>query len=254
MKLKDKVALITGGSRGLGRAIALAFAREGARVAINFAANEKAAQETLEEIRTVGSQTEVKNDEPLLLKGDVADSAQVEAFFGELKKAWGRLDILVNNAGIIKDGFLMMMSEKDWDRVINTNLKGTYLCSRAALRLMINQKSGVIINMISPSALTGRAGQGNYSASKGGILSLTKTLAREVAQFGIRVNALSPGLIETELTDQMKPQIKEEFLRMIPLSRFGQPQEVAQAAVFLAGDASSYITGQVLSIDGGLVI
>lgn len=254
MKLKDKVALITGGSRGLGRAVALAFAGEGARVAINFAANRQAAEKTAEEIKEISRKVGVQNFEPLLLQGDVADSAKVEAFWGELKKTWGRLDILVNNAGVIKDGFLMMMSEKDWDRVINTNLKGTYLCSRAALRLMLAQKSGNIINMISPSALTGRAGQGNYSASKGGILSLTKTLAREVAQFGIRVNALSPGLIETEMIEQLKPQVKEEFLRLIPLSRFGRPQEVAAAAVFLAGEASAYITGQVLSVDGGLVI
>ena len=254
MKLKDQVALITGGSRGIGRAIALAFAREGARVAINFAANREAAEKTAEEIKTIYSAVGAIHESPLLLQGDIADSAQVDTCFAELKKTWGRLDILVNNAGVIKDGFLMLMSEKDWDRVINTNLKGNYLCSRAALRLMINQKSGNIINMISPSALTGRAGQGNYSASKGGVLSLTKTLAREVAQFGIRVNALSPGVIETELVEQLKPEVQEELLKMIPLGRFGRVEEVGQAAVFLASADSNYITGQVLSIDGGLVI
>lgn len=245
--LADKVALVTGGSRGIGAAICRALASHGARVAINYRENREAAERVRDEIEDLGSSG-------ILLQGDVSEAQAVNHIFQLLQGTFGRLDILINNAGLIRDRFLMLMAEEDWDEVIATNLKGVYLCSKAACRMMIGQRSGKIINLVSPSALTGRAGQVNYSASKGGVISFTKSLARELCRLGITVNAVSPGVIETEMIDHLPESVREEFLDMIPLGRFGQAEEVANAVVFLASPAADYLTGQILSVDGGLVM
>jgi len=237
MILKDKVALVTGGSKGIGRAICLVFAKAGAKIVINYSSDTTAAEAAADEIKKAGG-------EAIAIKADVDQTIKV----------YGRIDILVNNAGVVKDGYLMLMKEEDWDRVIATNLKGVFNCCRAAVRQMIAQKGGKIINIVSPSAITGRAGQTNYSASKGGIISFTKSLARELANFKINVNAVSPGVIETEMLKTIPQKIHDELLGMIPLGRFGRPEEVADVVTFLASDEASYITGQIISADGGITI
>ncbi len=247
MILKDKVALVTGGSKGIGRAICLNFAKAGAKVIINYSSDNNAAEAAAEEIKKTGG-------ESIAIKADVASSTAAKEMLDQTIKVYGRIDILVNNAGVIKDGYLMLMKEEDWDRVIATNLKGVFNCCRAVVRQMIAQKSGRIINIVSPSAITGRAGQTNYSASKGGIISFTKSLARELANFKINVNAVSPGVIETEMLKAIPQKAHNELLGMIPLGRFGMPQEVADVAAFLASDESAYITGQIISVDGGITI
>ena len=247
MILKDKVALVTGGSKGIGRAICLNFAKAGAKVIINYSSDNNAAEAAAEEIKKTGG-------ESIAIKADVASSTAAKEMLDQTIKVYGRIDILVNNAGVIKDGYLMLMKEEDWDRVIATNLKGVFNCCRAVVRQMIAQKSGRIINIVSPSAITGRAGQTNYSASNGGIISFTKSLARELANFKINVNAVSPGVIETEMLKAIPQKAHNELLGMIPLGRFGMPQEVADVAAFLASDESAYITGQIISVDGGITI
>ncbi len=243
--LKDKVALVTGGTKGIGRAISLSLARAGARVAVNYSSDEKAAEDTVKEL------TEI-NGFGIALKADVSDYHEVQKMYQMLIDKTEALHIVVNNAGIIRDSLLMLMKEEDWKKVIDVNLTGVYNCSKAALRPMIGQRWGRIINIISPTAIMGRPGQTNYAASKGGILSFTRSLAREVARLGITVNAVSPGVIETELTRDLDERLKQEFLSMIPMKRFGEVEEVAQAVVFLASDRAGYITGSYISVDGGM--
>lgn len=234
------VALVTGGTKGIGKEIARSLAAEGMRVYMNFSTDRDAADAARQEF----------NGETI--QADVSDQDQVNAMVDAIVQKEDRLDILVNNAGIIRDGLLMLMPAKNWHRVMEVNLNSVFYCSKAALRPMVGNRWGRIINIISPSALMGRAGQTNYAASKGGVLSFTRSLAREVARYGITVNAVSPGVIETELTRDMEARIRQEFISMIPAGRFGTPKEVARAVSFLASAEAGYITGEYLSVDGGL--
>jgi 3-oxoacyl-[acyl-carrier protein] reductase len=240
-----KVALVTGGSKGIGKAISLALAEKGANVFVNYSSDDEAAKDVITEIEAMGGKADA-------VKADVSDAAQVEDMFGRIRKDPGRLDILVNNAGIIRDKLLMFMNEDDWNRVIDINLKGVYNCCKTAIRLMIGEKYGKIVNMVSPSAILGRPGQTNYASSKGGVISFTRSLAREIARFNVCVNAVSPGLIETEMMDELTEKTKEELLSGVPIGRLGTPEEVAGVVLFLASDRSDYITGQIISVDGGL--
>ncbi len=246
MEFKDKRVFITGGTKGLGRTISLSFAQEGAWIAVNYSSDDEAASEMESELRNVST-------EFLLMKGDVSSRSAVENMTNRILEKWEYVDVLVNNAGIVRDKLLMFLNENDWDRVIEVNLKGTYLCSRAVIRSMISQRSGRIINITSPSALTGRAGQTNYSASKGGIISFTKSLSREMAKLGITVNAVCPGLISTPMTETLDQETKKHFLSMIPMGRFGSAQDIANAVLFLASAKAGYVTGQILAVDGGLI-
>jgi len=234
------VALVTGGTKGIGKEIARSLAAKGVRVYMNFSTDRDAADAARQEFNCE------------TIQADVSDQDQVNAMVDAVVKKEERLDILVNNAGIIRDGLLMLMPAKNWHRVMEVNLNSVFYCSKAVLRPMVGNRWGRIINIISPSALMGRAGQTNYAASKGGVLSFTRSLAREVARYGITVNAVSPGVIETELTRDMEEKIRKEFISMIPVGRFGTPGEVARAVSFLASDEAGYITGEYLSVDGGL--
>lgn len=240
-----RAALVTGGSKGIGRAISIALAAHGAYVLVNYSSDEAAADKTVSDIVGAGGRA-------VAVKADVADTAGIEQMFGMIRKDPGRLDILVNNAGIIRDKLLMFMGADDWDRVIAVNLTGVYNTAKSASRLMIGQKYGKIINIVSPSAIVGRAGQTNYAAAKGGVISFTKSLARELARFSIWVNAVSPGIIQTEMLDGIPDEAKASFLEAVPMGRFGTPEEVTGAVLFLASERSNYITGQVLCVDGGL--
>lgn len=245
MTLKDKVALVTGGSRGIGRAICLRLAGAGAFVAVNYARNGQAARETLRLIGEAGGEAEA-------LCFDVADHGAATGAIAALIERRGRVDILVNNAGESRDGLLVRMKEQDWDRVIDTNLKGAFNCSRAVAYAMMKRRSGRIVNVSSVVALSGNAGQANYSASKAGLIGLTKSLARELAPRGICVNAVAPGLIDTDMTSAMTEEQRERVLGEIPLSRLGTPDDVAGVVLFLASDEAGYITGQVIGVNGGL--
>ncbi len=247
MTLVGKVALVTGGSRGIGRAIALKLAENGADVAINYAGNTAAAEEVKTAIEQMGRKA-------LLVQGSVADTDGVQTIVNTVVKELGRLDILINNAGITRDGLLMRMKEADWDDVMHTNLKGVYNCSKAVLRTMMKQRSGRIVNMASVVGEMGNAGQANYAAAKAGVIGFTKSLAKEVASRGITVNAIAPGFIATDMTSVLSDDQKAEMARTIPLGRAGQPEDVANAVLFLASEGAAYITGQVLNVDGGMVM
>ena len=247
MKFEGKTALVTGGSRGLGRAVCLELAKGGASVVLCYAGNEAAAQETVREIEALGAKA-------LTICCDVSDAAQVDALVKAAVETFGRIDILVNNAGITRDNLLMRMSEADFDAVISTNLKGTFLCMKAVSRLMLKQRYGRIVNLSSVVGLRGNAGQVNYAASKAGVVGMTKSLAKELASRGVTVNAVAPGFIETDMTAALTDAARAAAQGSIPMNRLGAPEDVAKAAAFLAGDGAAYITGQVLAVDGGMAM
>ncbi|MBL8099822.1 MAG: 3-oxoacyl-[acyl-carrier-protein] reductase [Anaerolineales bacterium] len=245
--LENKVALVTGGSRGIGRAIALEFAKRGAAVVVNYNQSPDAAEAVVNQIKEAGGKA-------ASFQADVSDFKQAEALVKFAIDTFGDLSILVNNAGITRDQLIMMMPESDWDAVINTNLKSTFNCSKAAVKHMMRKRVGRIINMASVAGQMGNPGQTNYSASKGGQIAFTKALAREVATRNITVNAIAPGFVDTEILDAMTPEILEAALKLVPLGRKGKPEEIAAAAAFLASDEAAYITGQVLGVDGGMAM
>jgi 3-oxoacyl-[acyl-carrier protein] reductase len=247
MKLEGKVAIVTGASRGIGREIALQFAKEGADVVVNFAGSEAKANEVVQEIMEIGRQA-------IAYQCNVGNAEEVQNMVKETIGHFGKVDILVNNAGITRDNLLMRMKEDEWDDVINTNLKGVFLCTKAVTRQMMKQRSGKIINVASIVAISGNAGQANYVAAKSGVIGLTKTTAKELSTRGITVNAVAPGFITTDMTGELTEEIQSEMLKQIPLGRFGDPGDVARVAVFLASNDANYMTGQTLHVDGGMVM
>lgn len=247
MDFKGKVALVTGGSRGIGRAIALELGRLGASVMINYNQSADAAEGVKVEIESAGAKAAI-------YQADVSDFAQADALVKKTIESFGDLHILVNNAGITRDGLIMTMSESDWDAVIETNLKSTFNCSKPAVRYMMRKRYGRIINISSISGVMGNAGQTNYSASKAGQIGLTKALAREVAARNVTVNAIAPGFIETDIWETVPEDIQKNLIDVIPLGRVGEAGEIAQAVAFLASDHAGYITGHVLAVDGGIAM
>lgn len=245
--LNGKVAVVTGASRGIGRAAALKLASQGALVIVNYNGSKDRAEEVKKEIEAAGGKAEIR-------QCNVSDYAACEEMFKEIIVEFGSVDILVNNAGITKDGLLLKMSEADYDAVLDTNLKGTFNCIRFVSRQMIKQRGGRIINMSSVSGVLGNAGQANYSASKAGVIGLTKSAARELAGRGITVNAIAPGFINTEMTEALSDKVKEGVVAQIPLGRFGETEDIANAVAFLASEEAGYITGQVLCVDGGMAM
>lgn len=247
MQLEGKVALVTGGSRGIGKAIALMLAGKGADVVINFAGNVAAAEEVVKEIEAMGRKA-------LMIKTDVADNAACVAMIDQVVKEMGKIDILVNNAGITRDTLLMRMKEEDWDAVLTTNLKSVYNCTKAAIKYMMKARAGRIVNISSVVGVMGNAGQANYAAAKAGCIGFTKSIAKEVASRGITVNAVAPGFIKTDMTAVLPEKVVAEMEAGIPLSRLGEPEDIAKAVAFLVSDDAAYITGQTLHVDGGMVM
>jgi 3-oxoacyl-[acyl-carrier protein] reductase len=245
VKLAGKVAVVTGASRGIGKSIAIELAKQGADVVVNYAGSVDRANEVVKEIESLGRKA-------MSIQCDVSNSESVNAMMKEALDAFGSIDILVNNAGITRDNLLMRMKDSEWDDVINTNLKGVFLCTKAVTRPMMKQRKGRIINITSIVGVTGNPGQANYVAAKAGVIGFTKTTAKELAQRNITVNAIAPGFITTDMTDKLTDEVKNSMLTQIPLGQFGNPEDIANAVVFLASDESSYITGQTLHIDGGM--
>lgn len=242
-----KIAVVTGASRGIGKAIALELARTGAYVIVNYCGSREKAEEVLAQIHTEGGDGAV-------YQCDVSDFKACESFIGDVVKTYGSIDILINNAGVTKDGLLMRMSEEDFKKVLDVNLTGTFNCIRHASRYMLKQKSGRIVSLASVVGVSGNAGQANYAASKAGIIGLTKSAAKELASRGVTVNAIAPGYIQTDMTDVLSDKVKDSVKQMIPSGTFGQPEDIAKAAAFLASDDAGYITGQVLCVDGGMAM
>ena len=246
MRLKDKIALVTGSSRGVGRAVALGFAKEGAKVVVNYTSNETAAKEVVDKIQSLGSKA-------IAVKADVAQKTEAAGLVGAAVETFGKIDILVNNAGFTRPALMIKMTEDQWDQVIDIHLKGAFLCSQAAGLRMKEQNSGKIINVMSVAGLVGTVGQINYSAAKGGILSMTKSIARELARYNVCCNVISLGIVATDMTEKIRTdeKLKEIYMNRILLKRFAEPDDISPAFAFLASDESNYITGQLLCVDGG---
>lgn len=246
-RFENKIVLVTGAGRGIGASIAKRFASESAEVIVNYSGNDEAAQKTVDEITATGGQAQK-------YKCSVNDSESVKVMIDEIIKEFGRIDILVNNAGITKDGLMLRMTDEDFDRVIDVNLKGTFNCTKYVSKYMLKQKSGKIINISSVVGLSGNAGQVNYSASKAGIIGITKSAAKELSSRGITVNAVAPGYVDTDMTKVLSDNIRNEILKNIPLQRMGNVEDISNCVAFLASEDASYITGQVISVDGGMHI
>lgn len=247
MQLKGKTAIVTGGSRGIGRSIALELASKGANIAVNCTKSIESAETLIKEIQAMGVSG-------IAVKADVSKSEEIENLVNEVLNIFGSIDILVNNAGITRDNLIIRMTEKDFDDCISINLKGAFICTKAVSKVMIKQKSGKIINVSSVVGIIGNMGQSNYAAAKAGLIGFTKSTAKELAKRGININAVAPGFIDTDMTKKLPFKVKEEFLESIPLMRMGRPEDVAKAVLFLASEYSDYITGQVINIDGGMVM
>lgn len=247
MKLEGKTAVVTGASRGIGRSIALQLAKEGANVVVNYSGNEQKANEVVAEVEQFGRKS-------IAIQANVSNSEQVDAMIKQTIETFGQIDILVNNAGITRDMLLMRMKEEDFDAVIETNLKGVFLCTKAVTRPMLKKRSGRIVNIASVVGLMGNPGQANYVAAKAGVIGLTKTTAKELASRGITVNAVAPGFIATDMTDTLKEEYKDELLKQIPLARLGEPKDIAKMVAFLCSEDASYVTGQTINVDGGMVM
>ena len=245
--LEGKIALVTGAAKGIGRAIALALAADGATVVVNYNGSKERAEQVVEEIKALGA-------DGMAYQCNVADTAATADMVKEVIKTYGKLDILVNNAGITRDNLIMKMSEEDFDAVIDANLKGCFNTIKAVSRQMLKQRAGRIINITSVSGILGNAGQANYAASKAGVIGLTKTMARELASRGITVNAVAPGFVDTDMTQVLPENVKEAATAQIPLGRFGKPEDIANMVAYLASEKASYITGQIISVDGGMAI